>query len=41
MSKDDYEKVNSILPIICDIIHDFCYLSIDDLMQRYNRNAHE
>ena len=40
-SEEDYKKINELLPTISDIINDFCYLSIDDLMQKYNRNSHE
>lgn len=39
--KEDDEKVNSILPTIENIIDDFTKLSIDDLMQKYNRNNNE
>ena len=39
--KEDDEKVNSILPTIESIIDDFTKLSIDDLMQKYNRNNNE
>ena len=40
-SDEDYKKVNDLLPTIADIINDFCYLTIDELMQKYNRNSHE
>ena len=40
-SNEDYKKVCDILPTISDIINDFCYISIDELMQKYNRNSHE
>ena len=36
--KEDDEKVNSTLPTIEKIINDFTKLSIDELMQKYNRN---
>ena len=36
--KEDDEKVNNILSTIEKIINDFTKLSIDDLMQKYNRN---
>lgn len=39
--KEDDEKVNSILPTIESIIDDFTKLSIDDLVQKYNRNNNE
>ena len=40
-SEEDYKIINELLPTISDIINDFCYLSIDELMQKYNRNSHE
>ena len=39
--KEDDEKVNSILPTVESVIDDFTKLSIDDLMQKYNRNNNE
>ena len=36
--KEDDEKVNNILPTIESVIDDFTKMSIDDLMQKYNRN---
>ena len=41
LPQDDLKKINELLPTISDIINDFCYISIDDLMQKYNRNDHE
>ena len=40
-SKEDMEKLESILPTIAEIIYDFPSMSIDDLMQKYNRNKNE
>lgn len=36
--KEDDEKVNNILPTIESVIDDFTKMSIDELMQKYNRN---
>ncbi len=41
LPKEDQEKINNLLPTISDIINDFCYITIDELMQKYNRNSHE
>lgn len=41
LPKTDQDKINELLPTISDIINDFCYLNIDELMQKYNRNSHE
>ena len=41
LPKEDQEKIDKLLPTIGDIINDFCYLTIDDLMQKYNRNNNE
>jgi PTH1 family peptidyl-tRNA hydrolase len=38
---DELKKINDLLPTISNIIDDFCFLNIDDLMQKYNRNNHE
>ena len=39
--KEDDQKVESILPTVESIIDDFTKLSIDDFMQKYNRNNNE
>ena len=36
--KEDDEKVNNILPTIESVIDDFTKMTIDELMQKYNRN---
>jgi hypothetical protein len=41
MSLEEQKNINNLLPEISDIINDFCYLTIDELMQKYNRNNHE
>ena len=38
---EDRKKINDLLPLLSDIINDFCYLDIDELMQKYNRNNHQ
>lgn len=40
-NSDEEEKINILLPTISNIINDFCYINIDELMQKYNRNNHE
>ena len=37
MSNEDSKKIDGILPIIASIIDDFAILSIDELMEKYNR----
>ncbi len=37
-SNDENEKIESILPIISNIIDDFTVHNIDELMEKYNRN---
>lgn len=36
-SKEENEKINKLLPIISNIIEDFSIMSIDKLMEKYNR----
>ena len=35
-SKDDLDLIDSILPRTCDILNDFCALSFDKVMNKYN-----
>ncbi len=35
-SKSDQEKLNNLYPTISNIIEDFCKISIDELMNKYN-----
>ena len=39
--KEDLEKINSILPTISSIIDDISINTIDELMEKYNRNNNE
>ena len=38
INKEELEKINSILPIISNIIDDFSIYNIDKLMEKYNKN---
>ena len=37
-SKDENEKIDKLLPVICNIIDDFSILDIDKLMEKYNKS---
>ena len=41
MGKEDLEKINSLLPTICNIIDDFVILDFDSLMSKYNGDHDE
>jgi peptidyl-tRNA hydrolase len=40
-SKEDLEKINNMLPVICNVIDDFVKLDFEVLMSKYNGDHNE